>query len=148
MGGTCWDTAVFHTQMPDPGETTPGSEQCDRSGFPIPYNPENRAFLAATQHFDVGNNNLWFRFEASYASEQFTDGDIDPFSRQDSYTILNLRIGLDIDSWNSTITAWGRNITDERYFHGSFDAPIQFVRMNSYPGEPSTFGVTFRKNFD
>ncbi len=104
--------------------------------------------MAATQNFAVGNNNLWFRAEASYASEQFTDGDLDPFTLQDGYTIINLRIGLDIDNWNSTITAWGRNITDERYYHGSFDAPIQFFRMNSYPGEPSTFGVTFRKNFE
>ena len=41
-----------------------------------------------------------------------------------------------------------RNITDERYYEGSFDASIQVGRMNAYPAEPETYGVTFRKNFD
>ena len=122
--------------------------QCDRTGDPLPYNPEDRAFVAATQNFAVGNNNLWVRAEWSYASDQFTDGDLDPLTQQDSFSIVNLRVGLDIDSWNSTLTVWGRNITDERWYHGSFDAPIQLGRMNSYPSEPSTFGVTFQMNFD
>jgi hypothetical protein len=46
------------------------------------------------------------------------------------------------------LTLWGRNVTDERWYHGSFDAPAQEGHMNSYPAEPSSFGVTFRKGFD
>ena len=80
--------------------------------------------------------------------EQFTDGDLDPLTQQDSLDIFNLRMGLDIDSWNSTLTVWGRNISDERWYSGSFDAPIQLGRMNSYPQDPATYGVTFIKNFD
>ena len=49
---------------------------------------------------------------------------------------------------DANLTLWGRNITDERYYFGSFDAPAQDGRMNSYPGEPATWGVTFRKNFN
>jgi outer membrane receptor protein involved in Fe transport len=146
--GTCWTTTPFHTGLPDPAPPGPDPVQCDRTGDPLPYNPEDRAFLAATQDFAVGNNNLWIRAEWSYASDQFTDGDLDPLTQQDSFNIVNLRVGLDIDAWNSTVTVWGRNITDERWYHGSFDAPIQLGRMNSYPSEPSTFGLTFQMNFD
>ena len=146
--GTCWTTTPFHTGIPDPAPPGPDPVQCDRTGDPLPYNPEDRAFVAGTQNFAVGNNNLWIRAEWSYASDQFTDGDLDPATQQDSFSIVNLRLGLDIDSWNSTLTLWGRNITDERWYHGSFDAPIQLGRMNSYPSEPATYGVTFQMNFD
>jgi outer membrane receptor protein involved in Fe transport len=149
VGGTCRDTAVFHTGQPDPGgDGTTGAEVCSRTGDVIPYNPEDRAFVALTKDFPFGNNNLFIRGEWSFSSEQFTDGDVDPFTRQDDFNIVNLRIGMNIDDWNSDLTIWGRNITDERYYNGSFDAPVQLGRMNSYPSEPSTYGITFRKNFD
>ncbi len=146
--GTCWDTTPFHTGVPDPAPPGIDPEQCDRTGYPVPYNPEDRAFIAATQDFPIGNNILFIRAEYSYASEAFTDGDLDPLTQQDSFGLLNLRVGMDIESWNSTLTLWGRNVTDERWYSGSFDAPIQLGRMNSYPSEPATYGVTFQMNFD
>ena len=65
-----------------------------------------------------------------------------------SRSLLNLRAGVDILDWNATVTVWGRNVTDERWYHGSFDAPAQTGRMNSYPAEPATYGVTFSKRWD
>ncbi len=151
--GTCWDATPFHTGQPDPGlppafNPLVSLERCDRTGDPLAYNPEDRAFLAVTQDFTVGNNNLFARIEATYASDQFTDGDLDPLTAQDSLTLINARIGMDFENLNANLTLWGRNITDERYYFGSFDAPAQDGRMNSYPGEPATYGVTFRMNFD
>lgn len=153
MSGTCWDAYPAHTGMSDPGLPANFNpivmpEVCNRSGVALPYNPEDRAFLALTKDFPIGDNNLFIRGEYTYRSELFTDGDVDPFTLQDSFSLVNLRIGLDLTAWNANITAWGRNITDERYFVGSFDAPAQDGRMNSYPGEPSTYGVTFRKFWD
>jgi outer membrane receptor protein involved in Fe transport len=49
---------------------------------------------------------------------------------------------------NSSLTLWGRNIGDERYFTGSSDAPVQVGRMHAYPAEPATYGLTYRKGFD
>ncbi|MGB5166474.1 MAG: TonB-dependent receptor [Woeseiaceae bacterium] len=151
--GTCWDAYPFHTGMNDPAlppDFNPivSPEVCDRSGNKVGYNPENRAFVALTKDFIMGDNNLFFRVEYSYASEQLTDGDLDPFTLQDDVNLINVRAGMDIDSWNSTITLWGRNVTDERYYHGSFDAPAQDGRMNSYPSDPASYGITFRKNWD
>jgi len=88
------------------------------------------------------------RVEYSQFSEQFTDSTLDPFGVQDDYQIVNASIAFNIDSWNSTFKLWARNLTDERYNHGTFDAPFQAGRMNAYPSEPSTFGISFRKNFD
>jgi len=151
--GTCWDTFPFHTGIDDPG-LPPGlsaiaPEVCDKSGNPVAYNPEDRLFIAAQQDFSLTDDTLMFlRVEYSSSSEQFTDGDLDPFTVQDDFDVVNARIGFLFDSWNASLTFWGRNIGDERYSNGSFDAPIQVGRMNLYPAEPATYGATFHKNFD
>ncbi len=152
--GTCWDTFPFHTGIQDPGlpagfNPVLDPEVCAKTGNPVAYNPEDRFFVALQQDFELSaNTTLFIRAEYSKASEQFTDGDLDPFTLQDSFEILNARFGINFGRSNSSITLWGRNITDERFFHGSFDAPVQVGRMNAYPSEPSTFGISFRKNFD
>jgi iron complex outermembrane receptor protein len=146
--GTCWDAAPFHTLSPDPG-LNPTTGTCSRSGEDIPYNPEDRFNLRVTQTFPVGNNEMFARAEYAWASESLTDGDNDPLTKMDDFGILNLRLGLNIESWNSSITLWGRNITDERYYGGSYDPPLLDTgRTNSYPSEPATYGITFRKNWD
>jgi len=155
--GPGWDSYVYHSGSFDcPPEPLPpvfnASDRptsCSRTGDPIPYNPEDRFFVALTQQIDLSSSTSAFaRFEYTYASEQYTDGDLDPFTLQDSVKMLNVRLGLNIDNWNSTVTLWGRNITDERWYHGSFDVPVAADKILSYPSEPATFGLTFLKNFD
>lgn len=148
--GTCWDTYPFHTGIEHPGAGLgPTEEVCPATGFELPYNPEDQFFVALTQDFNIGaNTTMFLRGEWRYTSSLFTDGDNDPFTEQDAFDIVNLRLGFDFDSIGSNLTLWGRNVTDERYYEGSFDQPIGLGRMNSYPAEPRTWGVTFRKNFD
>ena len=127
--GTCRDATVFHTLTPDPGSGgDPTANICDRTGDPIPYNPEDRFFVALTKDFQVGSNTSMFvRAEYTYYSEQFTDGDLDPLTLQDDVSIVNLRVGFNFDDWNSNLTLWGRNITDELYFHGSLVARFKWA---------------------
>ena len=163
--GTAWDTSVRQEGIwQDPPQGDPGCgplpplpdptaiplpQSCSRSGDPIAYNPVDRAFLALNQGFDLSTNTeLFFRIEYTYASEQFTDGDLDPLTLQEEIGLVNARVGLNINSWNSTLTLWGRNLTDERWYHGSFDVPVAEDRMLSYPSEPAAYGLTFRKGFD
>jgi len=150
--GTCFDAYTFHTGIPDPG-LQPGPafapEICSKTGNPVAYNPEDRYFLAVQQDVSLSSDtSMFIRVEYSSFSARFTDGDLDPFKIQDDFETANARIGFLFDNWNASLTLWGRNITDERYFVGSFSAPIQAGRVNAYPAEPATFGLTFRKNFD
>jgi outer membrane receptor protein involved in Fe transport len=145
--GVCWKATPFQNGEPDAAANGDGS--CDRSGRALPYNPEDRFMVALTQDFPMGSNNLFFRAEYTYASDTTTDGDTDPLTLQDDFNILNLRLGVEIDDWNSTVTLWGRNVTNERYYNGSFDPPLlDRGSMNSYPSEPPTYGITFTKNWD
>ena len=156
--GTCWDATPFHTGISDPGEQPPdpgalpslvSEERCSRTGDRMPYNPEDRFFVGLTQEFELGSSGVAIaRIDYTYASDLFTDGDVDPLTLQTSLNLINARLGF---RWGSDegneLTLWGRNLGDERYFAGSFDPPVQDGRMNSYPSEPRTWGVTYRKHF-
>ena len=145
--GTCWDSTPFHTLMPDPG-LDPATGICSRSGEAIPYNPEDRFNVSIMQTFPMGDNEFFVRAEYAHRSEYTSDGDNDPLTLQDDFGILNVRLGLELPNWNSTLTLWGRNVTDERYYSGSYDPPLLDGSMNSYPSEPATYGLTFRKHWD
>ena len=60
------------------------------------------------------------------------------------YTLVNARIGVsDIDGkWS--VTLWGRNLTDEYYWHSSSQSNLSVIRLN---GMPTTYGVTFSYNY-
>jgi outer membrane receptor protein involved in Fe transport len=150
QNGTCWDAWVFHNGMADPNEPNgdPTASICPRTGGRLAYNPENTFFAAVTKDFLIGNaSTLFIRAEYQYYSEVLTDGDLDPLTKQDAINLVNARFGWRWDDAGTEVAVWGRNLTDERYFPGSFDAPVQDGRMNSYPAEPRTWGVTFRMDF-
>jgi len=147
-GATCQTSNPFHTLSQDPG-FDPVTGACNRNGEPIPYNPEDRFNIGITQNIPMNSGEMFLRLEYAWTSEFTSDGDNDPLTTQDDFGILNLRVGVDLYDWNSTVTLWGRNVTDERYYTASFDPPLQDPgRMNSYPSEPATYGITFRKNWD
>lgn len=147
--GTCRDAWVFHTGQADPGSGGDiDANICDRSGDRLGYAPEDTFYFSFTKDFMIGDStSLYIRGEYSHQSEILTDGDLDPYTHLDSLSLVNARIGLRWENAGSELVFWGRNLTDERYYHGSFDAPVQSGRINSYPSEPLTWGATFRMAF-
>ncbi len=147
-GGTCWVATPFHTGQPDPGQTDPNVLVCSRSGDRLPSVPEHNVYLAPNIGFYVGaNTRLFIRPEYNYYSDTMTDGNNEPLKLRDSYDIWNLRVGLEFELIDANLTLWGRNLADEAHFETVFDVPIQDGKLNAYPREPRTYGVTFRKNF-
>lgn len=53
------------------------------------------------------------------------------------YTLLDIRAGLELEDWR--IQFWGRNVTDEYYWHSA--AHVNDV-LYRYTGMPATYGVT------
>jgi iron complex outermembrane receptor protein len=76
-----------------------------------------------------------------------TDGNNDPLKFRDSYSVWNLRTGINFESTDTLLTLWARNLTDEDSYETVFDVPLQSGKLNAYPREPRTFGVTLRKGF-
>ncbi|MGV6807231.1 MAG: hypothetical protein ACWA5K_04950, partial [bacterium] len=77
----------------------------------------------------------------------YKDGNIDPLKLEDGYGILNLRAGLTLEEHGIDFSLWGRNVLDEDYFATYFDVPLQSGKLNAYPTEPRTYGVSFTKSF-
>ena len=148
LAGTCWVATPFHTGQPDPGQTDPAVAICSRSGGRLPSVPEHNVYIAPSIRFSLGENiRMFIRPEYNYYSDTMTDGNNEPLKLRDSYDIWNLRVGLDFESIDANLTLWGRNLADEAHYETIFDVPIQDGKLNAYPREPRTWGVTFRKNF-
>jgi outer membrane receptor protein involved in Fe transport len=71
----------------------------------------------------------------------------DPLGVQDAYKTINLRVGLLLEDYQTEITLWGRNVTDEDWLGIGFAAPLQAGRIGAYGREPRTYGLTINKKF-
>jgi iron complex outermembrane recepter protein len=92
--------------------------------------------------------------DEKYSSSYNTGSDLDPIKLQGSYGILDARIGIGPPSGNWTFEVWGQNLTDKGYFQVAFDAPFQGLavpgfnnQIDSFVGDPRTFGATLRVQF-
>jgi outer membrane receptor protein involved in Fe transport len=146
--GPCWLPAPFHTGRPDPGDPTGGANTtaCDRSGDDLDQNPDF-LFLRAKQSFgltdDLSGHVL---AEYSHVGESEVASN-DPFLRAPSYELLNLRLALRFERSDIDLTVWGRNVLDEQYRMAGFNPVAANGRVVAVPREPTTWGVTLRKNF-
>jgi iron complex outermembrane receptor protein len=92
--------------------------------------------------------------DEKYNSSYNTGSDLDPLKLQGSYGILNARIGIGAPDGKWTFEVWGQNLADKGYFQVAFDAPFQGLavpgfnnQIDSFVGDPRTFGATIRVKF-
>ena len=65
-------------------------------------------------------------------------------SKRDAFSTVNMRIGLDSEKW--TLTAWGRNLTDERYLEEVIPAP-EFGGSFLHQAAGVSYGVDLKYRF-
>jgi outer membrane receptor protein involved in Fe transport len=105
--------------------------------------------------YDVSlSQSLALRLSADekYTSSYNTGSDLDPLKIQGSYGILNARIGIGSPDGRWAFEVWGQNLADKGYFQVAFDAPFQGIpgvanQIDSFVGDPRTFGATVRVKF-
>ena len=113
------------------------------------------AFPNTSKYQVVGDAQYSFPIDASglsafigggvnYASAQSATFGSEPVFRIRPYTLIDLRAGLEgkDGAWRASI--WGRNITNEYYWNGIFQASDNVYRQ---PARPATFGATFSVRF-
>ena len=81
---------------------------------------------------------IWNAFFAPGFNSDFSK------SARDSYHTVDARISLEAADW--TITAWGRNITDEQYLQEVIPAP-EFGGTFNHPSARDAYGVDFTYRF-
>ncbi|WP_306016407.1 TonB-dependent receptor [Oceanicaulis sp. MMSF_3324] len=114
-------------------------------GKQISLSPEN--FLTAQVIYERPLfGEVWglASLDARYVSDYNTGSDLDPEKLQESFTLLNARVGLNHADGRWSIEAWGRNLTDEAYAQVAFDQFAQSGGFGAFMGAPRTWGVTLR----
>ncbi len=109
------------------------------SGNSLSNAPKHTLFLG-TQYTTTVSNSLDFtiRGEIRNVGSYYTD--IQNALEQPTYTLVNLRAGIDYDRFG--IYVWGENITDERFL--SYGAPDTSFGRSARSSAPATFGVTVK----
>jgi iron complex outermembrane receptor protein len=99
-----------NSQNEDPNPT--GS--CDLSGKALPYAPDFQGTAFADLFVPLGSRiNLVGGLLVSYSDSYFTEGTLDPFMVQDSYTRVDARIGIAAASNRWSLSLVGKNLGDE-----------------------------------
>jgi iron complex outermembrane receptor protein len=82
--------------------------------------------------------NIWRAFGFGPVSTDFSK------SKRDAYNTLNLRIGLDAESWS--VTGWARNLTDEEYLEEIIPAP-EFGGSFNHQARGASYGLDLKYRF-
>jgi iron complex outermembrane recepter protein len=134
-------------------------------GNDVPQAPDTTGNLGVEWVLPLGSMNLVSRLDWQYVGETwfhtlqgeqtptiwnafpgFGPGVNQDFSKssRDAYDTLDLRIGLEADNW--TITAWGRNLTDEEYLQEVIPAP-EFGGSFNHESSLRSYGLDFSYSF-
>lgn len=112
-------------------------------GESFPAAPELQADLDVSYTWNLPSG--WAAFvgaHANYQDETYSFFGEDEILEIDSYTLVDLRAGLERDEWK--VTLWGRNVTDEYYWTNVAFAADSMVR---FTGMPATYGVSVNYRF-
>lgn len=103
------------------------------AAYEAPINDSMVLFMGATVVY-MGSQNTTFENSALPA----------PDFKMDSYTTLDLRVGIASmdDKWRATV--WGRNVTDEFY---TTSVTTYLDTLFRFTGRPATYGVTVDYQF-
>lgn len=109
--------------------------------------PELTANLNGQLAVPVGNNLGFLNASVYHVGEQNFAGNQNPIRAVGAVTLVNASAGLRSQDGKWSVEVWSRNLTDQQYTQGNFESVGQPGSVNSYLGEPRTYGVTLRTRF-
>ena len=99
--------------------------------------PGHTLFLGAQYDYEINAKaKAVFRFEVRNIGDYYTD--IQNQIKQPSYTLLNTRIGFNINKIG--VFVWGQNLTNKRYL--AYGNPDSSFGRQARIAQPRTFGIT------
>jgi iron complex outermembrane receptor protein len=124
-------------------------------GAQMSFAPRWSGSVAASYERDLGDT---FRFRSNistkYTSRYNTGSDLHPVKEQESFWLVNARVGIGTQDERWTLELWSNNLLDEDYLQVAFNGPFQVDEANdnisvynTFLGAPRTSGVTLRAKF-
>lgn len=143
-------TLTFATTILDPkyDEYTsapgPNGTVVDRSGQDVPGIAKFSFATSATYDFDISDSVTgYLRGDYMHESKVKIVSLLRPERQVD---IFNGAIGINMDN-GFGVQVWGRNLFDNEHLISAFPGVIQAGTVNGYPSQPTTYGVSLRKEF-
>ncbi|MEK9585037.1 MAG: hypothetical protein VW039_02575, partial [Halieaceae bacterium] len=131
----CTGTRVDDPSTNAPREIIQGFQ--DLAGHPTTFAPEYSGFISAVYTANL-TDGLVLDVEPSiyFTDSYFIQQDFDPFTEQDSYSSVNLRIALSSAERDWSVALIGKNLTDEQIIFFANDLPAgggSYVRSLKRP---------------
>jgi iron complex outermembrane recepter protein len=126
-------------QVTDPNNPPPSAV--------APLTPELTASVSPEFMFPAGNGEVTIRADWSYRDKMYGEPSADPgrFTAIDSRDLINFDITYRPTDGDWSVSAYGRNVTDERYDNARLNTGDYVLVILS--NDASEFGVRFTKEF-
>jgi iron complex outermembrane receptor protein len=134
------------------GALAPGTRNLpggiDADGYDILRSPKFTAYVSAEFRHEweggVIPATLTYSYKSAFDFDFIADPSMIPYLRQQGYGVLNGRIGYSPPSEKWTLSIWGKNITDTRYFR---DLAATSLGVRANYADPATYGAEFAYRF-
>ena len=112
-----------------------------------PLTPEITASVSPEFSFLLGNGEITMRADWSFRDEMFGEPTSDPgrFTSIDSRDLINLNVTYRPTNGDWTVSAYGKNVTDERYDNARLNPGYAVLVMLS--NDASEYGVRVTRDF-
>ena len=126
-------------QVTDPTDPPPAAV--------APLTPELTFSLSPEYSFALGGGTVTARADYTFRDDMYGEPSADParFTQIDSRDLLNFDITYAPDDGNWTVSAYGRNVTDERYDNARLNTGDYIIVILS--NDASEFGVRVTREF-
>ncbi len=117
----------------------------DQSGTPFPFAPQRQSITHLDYEFALPHAMKGFvGGSLTYNSKTYAGVGAMDLLRIDSFTLLDLRAGVELRDGRYRIWAWGKNVTDEYYWSNVLANGNAIAR---FVGQPEAYGVSVSGRF-
>ena len=145
--GLTFDTSAIYvkTQIDEFTGFDARAQFGDQSGTPFPFSPEWQSITNIDYEFPLSPAlNAFVGGSLIYHSETYAGVGALELFRVDSFTLLDLRAGIELSDGRYRVWAWGKNVTEEYHWSNVF---ANGNAISRFVGQPATYGVSLSARF-
>jgi iron complex outermembrane receptor protein len=117
----------------------------NQAGTPFPFTPKRQSITNIDYAFPLSAGmNAFVGGSLTYKSGTYAGVGALDLMRIDSFTLLDLRAGLELSNWHYRIWLWGKNVTDQYYWSNVF---ANGNAISRFVGQPATYGISLSGRF-
>jgi iron complex outermembrane receptor protein len=137
----------------------PATSMCDLTGKSLPRAPKFSTTVFANYEADIGIGTLTPQIKMTHTSQLYYTEQNDPFAGKEATTEFDAQLSFKPKDTSLTVTAWVRNLTDQRYIYNARQANIRasnipnspfnqnIVGEYGLPNPPRTYGIEMSYKF-